>query len=517
MSRLLVAGGELLAGPGRRLERADVLIDSGSIARVGPDLAVPQDTARLDATGTIVMPGLINAHTHGHNNLARGMAGRWTLEQLISFGPAIQANRSAEDHYLSAAVGAIEMLKTGATSAYDLYMSVPVPDEEVLEPVVEAYRDVGLRVVLSPSLADGPFYRMMPGLLEVVPRDVARRLQRLAAVPARRSLELTQSAIRRFDGAASGRIRIGVSPTIPGQCSDELLRGLAEVALDHGVGMHTHVAESRVQIAQARLRWGRSIVSQLAELGVLRAPFVAAHGVWLTADEIRQLANADATVAHNPASNLRLGNGIAPVREMLAAGLNVALGSDGSLSSDNQDMFEAMRLAALVSRADPSIGPERWLDATEALERATVAGATALSCRGQLGLIEPGRRADIVLLRAESTFLHPRNELLNALVFAETGAAVQTVIIDGRVVLEEGRVTGVDEGAIRDRARASVERLSAANRELLQAAAQLSPYVVAHCQAMLARGEASEAHGMPAGGPASEGHGRELGLGEAAI
>jgi hypothetical protein len=113
--------------------------------------------------------------------------------------------------------------------------------------------------------------------------------------------------------------------------------------------------------------------------------------------------------------------------------------------------------------------------------------------------------------------LHPRNELLNALVFAETGAAVQTVIIDGRVVLEEGRVTGVDEGAIRDRARASVERLSAANRELLQAAAQLSPYVVAHCQAMLARGEASEAHGMPAGGPASEGHGRELGLGEAAI
>lgn len=505
MSRLLVAGGELLAGPGRQLERVDVLIDQGWIERVGPELTVPEGTARLDASQTIVMPGLVNAHTHGHNNLARGMAGRWTLEQLIAFGPAIQAGRTPEDHYLSAALGAIEMLKTGATSAYDLYMAVPVPDEEVLEPVVEAYRDVGLRVVLAPSLADGPFHRMMPGLLDVVPDDAARRLQRLAAVPARRSLKLAESAVRRFNGAASGRIQMAVSPTIPGLCSDELLRGLAALARENGVGMHTHVAESRVQIVQARLRWRCPIVSHLAELGALRAAFVAAHGVWLTAQEIRQLADAGATVAHNPASNLRLGNGIAPVREMLAAGVNVAIGSDGSLSSDNQDMFEAMRLAALVSRANPSVGPDRWLDATEALERATVAGAAAIGCGGQLGMIEPGRRADIVLLRADSTFLHPRNDLLNALVFAETGAAVETVIVDGRVVLRNGRVTGVEEDTIRDRARASVERLRAANGELLQATAELSPYIVTHCQAMVAGRKPSEAHDPG------------LGLGEAAI
>lgn len=256
MTRLLVAGGELLAGPGRAVERADVLIDAGRLERVGPDLDVPEGTDRLDARGMIVMPGLINAHTHGHNNLARGMAGRWTLEQLISFGPAIQANRTAEDHYLSAALGAIEMIRTGATAAYDLYMSVPVADEEVLEPVVEAYRDVGLRVVLAPSLADGPFHRMMPGLLHATPPHVSRRLERLTAVPARRLLEVADSAIRRFHGAASGRVQMAASPTIPGLCSDELLQGLSGVAREHGVGMHTHVAESRVQIAQAKLRWG---------------------------------------------------------------------------------------------------------------------------------------------------------------------------------------------------------------------------------------------------------------------
>jgi 5-methylthioadenosine/S-adenosylhomocysteine deaminase len=124
-SRLLITGGEILAGPGRRPERADVLLKGGRIERVGADLSVAASTRRLDAEDMIVIPGLINAHTHGHNNLARGLAARWTLEQLISFGPAIQANRTAEDHYLSAALGAIEMLKTGVTAAYDLYMAVP--------------------------------------------------------------------------------------------------------------------------------------------------------------------------------------------------------------------------------------------------------------------------------------------------------------------------------------------------------------------------------------------------------
>ena len=484
MAPLLIAGGEVLAGAGRAPERADVLIDSAGIERIGPGLAVPEGTHRLDASGMVVVPGLVNAHTHGHNNLARGLAGRWTLEVLISFGPAIQANRTPEDHYLSAALGAIEMLQTGATAAYDLYMAVPAADADVLEPVVQAYEDVGLRVVLAPSIADGPFHRMMPGLLDVVPSHLASRLERLAAMPARRCLELSESALRRFDGAAGGRVRMAVSPTIPGMCSDELLRGLAELAREHGAGMHTHVSESRTQIVQARRRWGRRLIDQLAELGVLSDAFTAAHGVWLHNEEIDLLAHAGASVVHNPASNLRLGNGIAPVRRMLDRGLNVALGSDGSLSSDNQDMFEAMRLAGLVSRAEPGVSPSDWIDAADAFERATLAGARALGCPGELGALEPGRRADLVLLRGDSAFLTPRNDLLNALVFAETGASVDTVLIDGRIVLEHGRVVGVDEQAIRARAQESVERLARDNRELLEAAGELAPYVISHCRSL---------------------------------
>lgn len=503
MSALLIAGGELLAAGARAAERADVLIDGTRIARVSPDLAAPEGARRLDATGMIVVPGLVNAHTHGHNNLARGMAGRWTLEVLISFGPALQANRTPEDHYLSAAVGAIEMLQTGATAAYDLYMAVPAADEEVLEPVVQAYEDVGLRVVLAPSIADGPFHRMMPGLLDAVPPHLSRRLERVAAMPARRALELTTSAIRRFDGRAGGRVRIAASPSIPGQCSDELLRGLARLAREHGTGLHTHVSESRTQVAQSQSRWGRALVERLAELGVISDAFTAAHGVWLGSEEIDLLAGAGATVVHNPASNLRLGNGIAPVRRMLERGVNVALGSDGSLSSDNQDMFGAMRLATLVSRADPLAEPADWLDAADAFERATVAGARALGCAGELGAIAPGRRADLVLLRADSTFLKPRSDVLNAIVLAETGAAVDTVLVDGRVVFEHGRVMGVDENAIRRRAQDSVERLARDNRDLLDAAGELAPYIVTHCRALSESPSHSTGPASASAGPSS--------------
>jgi 5-methylthioadenosine/S-adenosylhomocysteine deaminase len=341
-------------------------------------------------------------------------------------------------------------------------------------------------------MADGPFHRMMPGLLDVVPANVARRLERIAAVPRTRVLQLAESAIRRFHGAASGRVQMAVSPSIPGLCSDELLQGFAALAREHGVGIHTHVAESRVQVAQAYRRWGRPVISQLAALEALPGGFTAAHGVWLAPEETKLLAEAGATVAHNPASNLRLGNGIAPVRRMLDSGLGVALGSDGSLTSDNQDLFEAMRLAALVSRADPLVDPARWLDADQAFELATAAGARAIGYGGQLGLIEPGRRADLVLLRADSTFLKPRNDLLSALVFTETGAALDTVIVDRRVVVEGGRMQGIDERAIRDRAQESVERLAHSNRDLLADAAELAPFILSHCR------DAISAHDEPA-------------------
>jgi guanine deaminase len=250
--------------------------------------------------------------------------------------------------------------------------------------------------------------------------------------------------------------------------------------------LHTHLAESKVQAAYAQRRWGKTIVAQLADLGLLGPGFVGAHGVWLTPEDIRRLADAGAAVAHNPASNLKLGSGIAPVREMLDQGLTVGLGTDGSMSSDNQNMFEAMRFAALVNKVRFPHHQDHWVGAKEAFAMATEGSAHALALAGEIGAVAPGRKADLVLLRGHSVFLQPLNHALNALVYAETGADVSTVLVGGRVVLDNGRVLTVDEKRLRRQAQEAADRLRRQNATAWALAEQLTPFVAAACHSAVA-------------------------------
>ncbi len=483
---LLIRGGQVLRGDPPALERADVLVDGARIAEIGPGLAAPPGTETLDAGAFLIVPGLINAHTHGHNNLLRGLAGRWTLEDLLNHGPALNANRTAEDHYVSAAIGAIEMLKTGCTTAYDLFMAVPLPSVEDVEAIARAYTNVGMRAVIAPAVADLVFWDTVPGLLDLLPKEMRRTVEAVRSSPTAALLQLGEQAIRRVNGAAGGRIRVSLAPTIPTQCSDEFLDGCARQAREHGVGVHTHLSESKVQVIAAQRRWGKTAVARLAEIGLLGPGFVGAHGVWLTDDDIGRLADAGGAVAHNPASNLRLGSGIAAVREMLDRGLTVGLGSDGSMSSDNQNLFEAMRLAGLVGNVRFPHWTERWIGAAEVWRMATAGSASALGLAGDIGAIEPGRKADLVLLRAAGTFLRPLNDVLGSLVYVETGSDVDTVLVDGRVVVRGGTVLTVDEGRLRAQAQEAADRIRRQNAEAQAFADQIAPYLSTACRAMAA-------------------------------
>jgi guanine deaminase len=486
VSALVVRGGRVLAGRPPALARADVLVEDGRITAVGPTLAAPAEAATLDASDRIVLPGLGNAHTHAASHLARGRAGSWTLEDLLTNAGANYASRTPEDDYLSAALGAIEMLKTGCTSAYDLVMAIPAITDEGFEAAVRAYTDVGVRAVLAPAVADVVFYRTVPGLLDLLPADLRATVEAMRPAPTKGLLELTERLIRRWHGTADGRVRIAVAPTIPNQATDEFLDGCARLAREHGVGVHTHLAESKVQVVEARRRFGTSIVARLAEHGLLGPGFVGAHGVWLDDDDIRRLADAGAAVAHNPGSNLRLGCGLAPVRELLDRGVAVGLGTDGSICADNQNLFEALRIASVVSTLRFPHETARWLDAPTVWDLATAGSARVLGQAADLGAVAPGRRADLVLLRADSVFLRPLADPLNAFVYAETGASVDTVLVDGRVVVEGGRVTTVDEAAIYARAQAAAERQWAAAGPARALAAALTPHVAAACRAAVA-------------------------------
>lgn len=494
---LLVQGGHVLRGDPPVLERADVLVDGDRIAAVGPGLPAPAAGDVLDAGGFVVVPGLVNAHTHGHNNLLRGLAGRWTLEDLLNHGPALNANRTVEDHYVSGAIGAVEMLKTGCTTAYDLFMAAPAPSVEDMEALARAYTDVGMRAVLAPAVADIPFWESVPGLLDLMPKDLRRQVEVMRASPTEALLGLGEQVIRRLHGAGGGRIRVSLAPTIPTQCTDAFLEGCARQMREHGVGLHTHLSESKVQVLAAQRRWGKTAVARLGELGMLGPGFVGAHGVWLTEDDIRLLADAGGAVAHNPASNLRLGSGIAAVREMLDRGLTVGLGSDGSMSSDNQNLFEAMRLAGLVGNVRFPHWTERWIGAADVWRMVTTGSARALGLAGEVGAIEVGLRADLVLLRADGTFLRPLSDVLGSLVYVETGADVDTVLVGGRVVVRGGQVVTVNEAQLRARAQAAADRLRARNAAAWALADAIAPYLSQACRAAAAAPYAVNRYAAP--------------------
>jgi guanine deaminase len=480
---LLISNGHVLAPGDGHPAAADVLVDGDRITAVGPRLTAPPDATRLDATGKLVVPGLINAHTHAHNNLIKGVAESVTLELFLNTGPAMYFGRTPEEQYLSALLGAVEMVKTGCTAAYDLFMALPSPSIESVEAVVRAYTDAGIRALVAPAVADMLFHEWIPGLMDALPGDLRNEVERRRPASGPELLKLMREGLLRFQDSAGGRVRVAVAPTIPGQCTDEFLVGSKHLADEFGASIHTHLAESKIQALSGRRRYGKSLTRHLHDVGLLGPRFTGAHGVWLDADDIALMADTGATITHNPASNMKVASGIAPIADMLARGVNVALGTDGSGASDNQNMFESLRFAALLSKVR-SPDYAGWLTAPQTLTMATSGGARALGLGDRLGQVAPGYLADLVLVNLDSIYLRPLNDATRQLVYCETGNGVNTVLVGGRVVVQDGRVLTVDEAQLVKKVQIAADRLREQNRGEWALAERLAPIVGRICRGL---------------------------------
>lgn len=482
---MLIHGGRVLQPGCERFAPADLLIDGERIADVVAPGSVPAEGKDLvDATDRLVMPGLVNGHNHAQTNLGKGLADRWTLELLLNHAPWTSGRRTLEEKYLSAAIGACEMLKKGCTASYDMFAEFPLPTVDGVNAVAQAYADVGVRATIAPMMADRSFYEAIPGLADALPDGLREQALAIRAAPHAQSLAACRAIVDqwRFD---RHWVRPALGPTIPHHCSDAFLCGCRDLGREHGLGFQMHVAESKVQAVVAQRRYGRSLVAHLDGLGLLQPGFCVAHGVWLDDDDRQRLADRGASVSHNPGSNMKLGSGLADTRAMLARGINLALGTDGAGSSDNLNLFEAMRLATMVSRVrGRDIG--QWLSAPEALRAATEGGAQALGFDGQIGRLAPGYQADVVLLDLGAPHYVPLNDAVNQVVHCEDGTGVHTVITGGRVRLQAGRFTDFDFEALRGRAETAVARLAEVNQEARALAQKLEPYVNQYCSGLAA-------------------------------
>ena len=430
-------------------EPGDILIEGDTIREIGPPgCAAPDGAIEISAARRLLHPGLVNAHTHGHGNLGKGLGDCWTLELLLAAAPWITGNRDAEDKYLSTQLGAVEMVLKGCTACYDLSFEWPVPTSEGLAQAAQAYADVGMRAVVAPMVADRSFYEAIPGLREALPPALQQRVDELRLPPTEATLSAIRGALRdwSFD---RDQVRPAVAPTIPHHCSDAFISGCASLAQEFDIGLHSHVAKSKVQAVTGVRLYGHTQTAHLAALGVLGPQFTVAHGVWLDHDDMARLGDKGASIAHNPGSNMRLGSGLADARAMLERRVNLGIGTDGANCADNQNMYEAMRLASFVSKVQ---GPDwrRWLTTRDATLAATEGSARALGFAGKIGRIAPGYKADIVMLDLDHPNWLPFNDPVNQLVHTEDGTAVASVMIGGRLVVDNRRLTTVDLARMRE-------------------------------------------------------------------
>ena len=360
-------------------QAADVLIENGAITAIGSIEGRRASAARriIDGTGKMLVPGFVNAHTHSPATLIHGTGDRLSHPAHMWMNQAYTANKTPREIYVSAMLGCIQMLLSGTTAALDHFPGQSCTVEDV-DAALSAYRDSGMRAVLGVRFYDAEFGDIMPRAGSV-PAEVAaeiRRLSPLDPMPLQDVRAVMEGAIARWHGT-DGRLAVFPAPSNPERCSDDALLLCRELAERHGLGIHTHLLESRVQADNARRLYGCTMVEHLDRLGLL-GPFLScAHAIWLEPADIERLAASGAVVVHNPESNMKIGAGTAPIPALIARGATVALGTDGAGTNDNLIMHEALRLAAMLHR--PALDArEDWLGANDVLTMATSGGAAAL-------------------------------------------------------------------------------------------------------------------------------------------
>jgi 5-methylthioadenosine/S-adenosylhomocysteine deaminase len=441
---LVIRGCSAMVGPGSVRDDIDIVVAGGTIDRIRPAGDAPDGVPSIDGHGLLALPGMVNAHTHSAENCLRGSGACLPLEVWLTrmFGTA--GPYTPEDHYVTALAGATEMLRSGTTAVLDHLWMTP-PTVEAAEAVLRAYRDVGIRAAVAPLVADMDATGAFAGargfdLSGALFTDLA------GAQPPGEIQAQLEELIARWHGSECGRLLVFAGPAGPQWCSDELLERLGDTARRHETGLTLHMLESRLQRHVAEHRHCTGPVQVLDRLGILDERCSLAHGVWLDGGDIELIAERGAVVVHNPSANLRLGSGRADVPAMLAAGARLALGADGSSSSDDQVIWTQLKLASLVHN---DFEEDRWVSPRQALAMATEGGAAALGLGDRLGVLRAGALADIVLLDRHGAGMAGAQDLEGALALSERGNGVVHVVVDGRLVVADGRCTRVDEADAR--------------------------------------------------------------------
>ena len=445
----VIRGGTVLPcdGTGRVVENGEVWFAGGEIRAVceagGFEAPPGAAVSAIEARGRIVMPGLINAHSHSYTALLKGTVDAVPLDLYMIRAIAGGSDRSPREIFVSAQVDCITLLKSGVTSVIDHYSERPQTTPEGLAAVAAGYREAGLRARIAPMFADLPYLDTVPIDAAGLPDELREFYERMNPPDAAAYFATVDDALATLD-SADGRIGLLLGVDGPQRCSDALIEMTADAKRRTGLGLHTHMLEAKTQAAMRGPAEG--FVARLARLGIVDEKSSFAHFVWSAEDDIAAAREAGLTVIHPAPSNMMLGSGVCPMLRLVEAGIPVAFGSDGTNCSPSA-LLETIRVAAYLSRlTEPD--PDRWIDAPGMLALAMQGGARAMGEPGRIGTLAPGARADIVAIDTRSHWHMPMGDPWRHVLFYEQGAGTEHVWIDGRQVVRDGAVLTLDEDAI---------------------------------------------------------------------
>ncbi|SHH37779.1 amidohydrolase family protein [Bradyrhizobium erythrophlei] len=435
----------------------DIVVEGRLIREIRPHGAAEPEGNVVPAQGLLVTAGLINGHHHSHEGFYKGRKDNLPLELWMNYvRPLRPIELTPRDVYLRTMIGAIEAVKSGTTTISDDFNQSPRLRPDHVEQVFQAYTDIGIRANVGITLFDRPFFRAVPFVEEEFPKDLLARLDANKMYSADELLAFVTN-LARTKHPKENRVGYIASPSAPQRCTEEFLLKVRRMADDHDLPLMIHVQETRMQVVTGQLWYGSTMIEYLDRIGFMKPKTAFIHGVWLNPREIEILARTGVSIQHNPTSNLKVGSGLAPIRALLDAGVNVSMGTDGCGSIEGPDMQNALYLAALLQklRGDHTT----WVGAAEAFHAATMGGAKALGRANELGAVEAGRIADLVGYRLDGISFTPLNNPVNQLVYSASRNEVDLVMVDGEVIEQGGKLTRIDEDAIIGEIHAAHERI----------------------------------------------------------
>ncbi len=420
------------------LTGSDIYIEGDRISKIGPNIDIQADQV-IDAAHQLVMPGLNVAHAHSFAQLFKGVFDGRPLDVWIldTNAPPLGWAASPRQCYLRTVLGAAELIRYGATTVWDdLFLG---PDQ--LDTFFNAYRDSGMRAVITATMYDKQLPDRSLFLRDSLPENLLEPLLKEKIISPTEWMQFSEEIIQKWHGR-DGRLSFAVSAAWPQGNSDELLLRSSDLSNRYDLPFVTHVLETKIQQVTGEVFYGKSIVKHLLDLGVLTPRTSIVHGIWLTDDDIQILADHQVSVLHNPCSNLILGSGLMPLRKLRDAGINIALGLDEGIQTQ-WNPFEMVRTAALMHKiSDPDYS--QWTTSSEILSMATRGSARSELLQNEIGTLAEGMKADVILLNLDEDFYSPLNDIKNQLVYCESGQSVTTSIINGEIVMLNGKILTIN-------------------------------------------------------------------------